>query len=104
MIRKVNPKRAKKDRVYSVRRKAFLEARPWCEAYPVILGWAVEHDRALMENLYTPRTHPRSEDVHHKFRRGKFYLDESTWIACSRWAHDFIHQNPIQAKALGLLG
>ncbi len=46
---------------------------------------------------------PVSTDVHHVKGRGKFYLDESTWMAVSRESHRWIHNHPKEARELGLL-
>ncbi len=80
---RVTPKRAKQNREYSVRRKAFLLAHPYCMAQ--CFG-------------------SRSCDVHHKAGRlGGNFLNESTWIAVCRSCHDYIHTHPKEARALGLL-
>jgi hypothetical protein len=42
-------------------------------------------------------------DVHHMKRRGKYFLDTSSWLAVSRQAHDWIHSNPKEATAMGWL-
>ena len=34
-----------------------------------------------------------TQDVHHAKGRGKYLLDESTWLPVCRWCHDFIHNN-----------
>ena len=46
---------------------------------------------------------PRSVDVHHMKRRGKYFLDMATWMAVSRQSHDWIHANPKEATELGWL-
>lgn len=30
----------------------------------------------------------KSNQVHHSKRRGKYYLDKSTWLACCQYCHD----------------
>lgn len=42
-------------------------------------------------------------DVHHMKGRGKYLLDESTWLPVCRNCHDTIHQYPKESKELGLL-
>jgi hypothetical protein len=70
-------------RVYSEKRKAFLFDHPMCE-----FG----------------QCFARSEDVHHRHgRNGKNYLDTSTWTGICRKHHEWIHQHPNQARAMGLL-
>ena len=46
---------------------------------------------------------PHSVDVHHMKRRGKYFLDTSSWMAVSRQAHDWIHSNPKEATEKGWL-
>ncbi len=86
---RVTPKRAKQNREYSVRRKAFLGVNRICCAGPM-LGW----NNCSM----------RSDDVHHRAGRlGGNFLNESTWIAVCRSCHDYIHTHPKEARSLGLL-
>jgi len=74
--------------IYSTRRQEFLRDHPICEA-------VIPH---------TDICSMRSVDVHHKAGRiGKNFLDTSTWMAACRDCHDWIHQHPGQARALGLL-
>lgn len=42
-------------------------------------------------------------DVHHMKGRGKYLLDETTWLPVCRNCHDTIHQYPKESKELGLL-
>jgi hypothetical protein len=42
-------------------------------------------------------------DLHHVKGRGQFFLDESTWLAVCRVHHDWIHQNPAEARKQWLL-
>lgn len=80
-IRAQSKKREKLDRIYSEKRKAFLEKHPMCMIYP---------------NL-------RADHIHHTRHRGKYYLDESTWMAVSFRAHEEIHRNVSWARARGYL-
>ena len=68
-------------------RKNFLATRPLCEVCT-----KVKMDRRN-----------QSTDVHHKKGRGKYYLDEDTWLATCRQCHDEIHKNPIWARKMGYL-
>jgi hypothetical protein len=68
-----------KDKIYNRKRKAFLKKYPRCYVYPDL----------------------KSVDVHHKRGRGLYYLDESTWIAVSRKAHQDIEANPEWAYEMG---
>ena len=85
-IRKVSVKQSALLRQYMKQRKVFLEAHPWCE----------------VSSLHNDRPNPAT-DIHHMKGRGKYLLDESTWLAVSRYAHVWIHNNPKQARALGYI-
>lgn len=70
-----------------------MEARPWCEV-------------ELATGNYTGiNGHPAmATEVHHKNgRHGARLNDESRWLAVSRAGHDFIHNNPSEARARGWL-
>jgi hypothetical protein len=81
-----------KRRRYMALRVTFLKEHPWCAVYP---------------------TKP-SRDVHHtKGRKGKNYLNTSTWLAVSRKGHKRIHEilpgldnlsGPAWATRMGFLG
>ena len=85
----MSEKRKKDAAIYSKKRKAFLEAHPLCQA-----TWLIWPNRP---------TRPIATEVHHVKRRGKHYLDESSWLAVGREAHVFIHSHPTEARRLGLL-
>lgn len=85
-IRKVSVKQAALLRQYMKQRAVFLEAHPWCEVL----------------TLCNDRPNPSTE-VHHMKGRGKCLLDETTWMAVSRYAHVWIHNNPKQARELGYI-
>ena len=58
------------------------------------------------ENRICPITGWEATEVHHKWcgkDRAKYYLDESTWMAVSRDGHNWIHDNPKEARELGYL-
>ena len=100
-IPKVTAKRAKANREYAKRRKAFLLANTHCEAWHAIIQWMYKHDEKA---YYTsPQFRPVSDDLHHRCKRGKNFLNEETWMSVSRWAHNWIHAHPKEARALGLL-
>lgn len=93
-LRRVSKKRAREQRIYAQKRKAFLEANPICWV------WAANNVVKMIEGE-TTKAH-RSTEVHHKNgRTGKNYLDESTWMAVSAKGHCWIHQNPKEARAKG---
>jgi hypothetical protein len=58
------------------------------------------------ENQICPITKWSSTEIHHTYcgkDRAKYYLDESTWIAVSRDGHNWIHDNPKEAREKGFL-
>jgi hypothetical protein len=58
------------------------------------------------ENKICPITQKPTTEVHHKYSgkdRAKYFLDVSTWLAVSREGHNWIHDNPKQARELGYL-
>lgn len=73
--------------LYYRKRKLFLASRPYCEAC-FLLG-------------HTQRM--RSTEVHHSAGRGVNLNNESTWFAVDRMCHEWIHQNPNEARKKGLL-
>lgn len=110
-LRKVSKKRAKEGRIYSEKRKAFLEAHPICQVWVAMRGikeippliYVIEGRVYCAEDMIHNGA-PTSCDIHHKAKRtGSNYLDESTWLAVSREMHEKIHQNPSWARAQGYL-
>lgn len=85
----MSAKRKKEAREYSKLRKAFFEGQPLCGAY-----WFIWPNRP---------TRPIATDIHHMRGRGKYYLDTLYWLPVCREAHLWIHANPKEARALGLL-
>lgn len=58
------------------------------------------------ENQICPITGKPTTEVHHTYcgkDRAKYYLDVSTWLAVSREGHNWIHDNPKEARELGYL-
>jgi len=58
------------------------------------------------ENQICPITKWPSTEIHHTYcgkDRAKYYLDTSTWIAVSRDGHNWIHDNPKEARDKGFL-
>lgn len=88
-MKQISDKRRAQLALYMPKRKAFLKDHPVCQVARYIPG-------------LNPKA--RSRDVHHKAGRlGTNYLDESTWLAVSREAHNWIHSHPGQARARGWL-
>ncbi len=107
----MSAKRRKESAIYAKKRKAFLAAHPWCQWFldkhfrdekDVLHGLICLWGGAGWEMREIPV--PRSCDIHHKAgRTGANYLDESTWMAVSREAHEWIHSHPKEARAKGWL-
>lgn len=60
----------------------------------------------LAENMLCPITGEMTTEVHHTYSgkdRAKYYLDKSTWLAVSRDGHNWIHDNPAEAREKGYL-
>ena len=74
-------------------------------------GRVSEYNRAAAEfkkknpvcKAALPSCTKQTKDVHHVKGRGKYLLDESTWLAVCRNCHDTIHQYPKESKEIGLL-
>ena len=84
-----------------------LEARPWCEAGPVIykyqcdtLGLALVRAKSR-----TDQCSNRSVDIHEPLQRshGGSITDPENTIAVCRRCHDWIHSHPKVSIELGLL-
>lgn len=88
-LRRVSKKHAAARREYSKLSKAFLAAHPRCE-------WNAPPPPWIGCNR-------RSRDVHHIQGRGKNLNRVETWVALCREHHDFCHQYPNKARAMGLL-
>jgi hypothetical protein len=81
-LSKKSSRQEKLDAIYLVLRESFLKANRFCKAN--LLG---------CQKMAT--------DVHHMAGRGKFMLDESTFLAVCRICHNQIEENPFMAKAMG---
>lgn len=73
---------SKVNSAYSQERKKYLSNNPMCHA-----------------KIYNCTNH--ATEVHHKKGRGKYHLDTSTWLPVCRNCHDWIENNPEDAKELG---
>lgn len=77
-------KRTIQEKEYSIKRKAFLNKYPMCQAH-------------LLQVCTTVST-----DVHHmKGRIGDLLLDETYWLSVCRGCHYWIEMRPEAAKELG---
>lgn len=78
----MSAKRVKESKEYNTLRKVFLNGK------------------------ICPITGQKATEVHHTFSgkdRAKHYLDVSTWLAVSRDGHEWIHENPKEARKKGYL-
>jgi hypothetical protein len=79
-----SPKRQKEEKIYSEKRKLFLNARSMCEAH--IIGICTQY----------------ATDVHHMAgRSGSLYLDEKYWLPVCRSCHTWIETHPKEARESG---
>jgi hypothetical protein len=81
-------KRLLEERIYSVKRKVFLQNHSMCEA----------HIQGICTGLAT--------ECHHKYSgkdRNQYFVDETTWVAICRNCHNWIHANSKNAREIGLL-
>jgi hypothetical protein len=81
-MNKKSSKIEKLDALYRVLREAFLKKNPFCKAR--LSGCQIN-----------------ATDIHHKVGRGKFMLDETTFLSVCRICHNQIEENPVMAKAMG---
>ncbi len=82
-IKKMSEKREDESKEYKELRLQFLKENPIC----IITG-------------------NQATEIHHKYSgkdRGKYFLDTTTWLAVSRYAHEWIHENSKEARELGYL-
>jgi hypothetical protein len=77
-----SPKQKRIDAAYTVLRKTYLDAHGMCEAH--------------LDGCGTYAT-----EIHHKSGRGEYMLDQSTYMAVCRNCHNWIENNPAEAKRLG---
>ena len=81
-MRKVSKKMAKVNAEYSKLRIEYLGEHPMCHAKI--------HNCTL-----------QATDIHHMRGRGKYHLDTKTWLPVCRNCHNWIENNPEEAKELG---
>lgn len=84
-IKQISDKRAAQNKLYRPLRAEYLLLHPICE----VKGCNF-----------------KSRDIHHKFDgadRQKYFLDVDTWMAVCRVCHNWIGENPEEAKELGYL-
>lgn len=84
-IPKVSKKRIVENLQYQVLRKEFLEKE---------------------ENKICKISNEPTTEIHHTYSgkdRARYYLDTTTWLAVSRSAHNWIHDNPKESREMGYL-
>ena len=111
----ISARRKRELQEYSRLRKEFLAERPICEVWLRENGFdsyvaeVGDLPHYLRDGCAYPAEHllaigaPASTDCHHSKKRGKHYLDVSSWMAVSREAHQRIHDNPKWAREQGYL-
>jgi hypothetical protein len=81
-LRRVSKKRAREGRVYTKKRRAYLEANSTCQI--------CESDQAT--------------EIHHRAGRiGAKLNDETNFLALCRTCHRWVHERPSEARRLGYL-
>lgn len=88
-IPKFSDKRQKENIAYSALRETFLQTHPNC-----------------MINIPGVCSRKRSNQIHHSYSgkdRDKYYLDTTTWFASEENCHEWVHNNPREARELGFL-
>lgn len=96
-IRKISNKKHRKDLVYSQRRKWFL-AQPKNSQCPVARDGLVKN----LNDQLVPH-HRAATTVHHAWKRGRYYLEESTWIGLSFEGHCWVEDNKAESRVRGWL-
>lgn len=82
-INPVSAKRAREGVEYTRLRKAFLTENPWCQ--------------------FQGCTCREGLEIHHKARRGRFYLRTDTWCVLCNAHHRYVEENPEWSKANGYI-
>lgn len=81
-IPKESVKRQQERQEYTEKRAAYLSTHTFCE----------------FEGC-----HRLASEIHHKAKRGANYLNEDTFFAICRTHHRWLHENPAEAREMGLL-
>lgn len=84
-LAKVSKKRKREGKLYGHARAQYLAHRLNCQA----------GIKGVCTGIST--------DVHHMEKRGKNYLEMSTWMAVCRCCHKWIHAHGDKAREMGLL-
>lgn len=82
-ISRTSDKRAREERLYHTARKVFLDQHPVC-------GMNIAGICTI-----------KATDVQHLKGRGKYYLDQTTWLQACRACHSYAELHPEEAKENG---
>jgi hypothetical protein len=114
-IRRVSKKRQRDMREYARLRKEFLEENPVDQIWLAEHGFKMTRDPMTgwyetvhgicysVNELLSDLRAPHATEVHHRAKRGKNYLNVSTWLALGRENHERVEQNKSWARAQGFL-
>lgn len=104
--------RAREDREYARKKKAYLELHPFCQIYIKRFGLN-EADIIMMNGAYCEttfggmrhwKTVPLATQIHHtKKPKCKYLNDISTWLSACFDQHDWVENHKDLARQLGLL-
>jgi hypothetical protein len=106
-LRAMSPKRRKVNRLRKEMVRHELTKRPVCEAGPKIGSYRLERhgmEYAIRLAVGSPCT-TRAVEIHEPLTRarGGSILDPANTVALCRVCHDWIHDHPEGAAAIGLL-
>lgn len=93
--KKQRARRREELREYARRRGDFLRRRPFCRAAVQCRIERVNHEGQTV--VYVGL----ATEVHHMKGRGRFLLDESTWLGVCSACHRHIHENVAWAREHG---
>lgn len=104
----VSARRKREGKLYLTKREAFIAAHPFCQVFiarlELVEAAVIQFNGHYIDVFGLLRRAPVATEVHHKSGRyGGNYLNESTWLAVCRDAHEWIHNNPSLARARGML-
>lgn len=91
-LNKVSAKRKRDQKIYFDKRRWFL-AKSENSACPVAAAGLIPDLNGELASH-----HRASVQIHHVWRRGRYYLDESTWLGVSAEGHFFIERNILIAR------
>lgn len=111
-LRKVSKKRAVQLKQYSADRKEYLQKHPFCQIYMRRFGLdeaeVMKNNGVYKEVTTGGQVHwirvPWAQDIHHtRGRVGALLLLQEYWMSASRDMHEWAHNNPTEARRIGVL-